>query len=46
MNLEVINTEKEYLSCLGKINDLFDRKVKPNSPEGKKLKTILLRVKQ
>ena len=46
MQLKTITTKKEYQSYLDWTDELFDKKVKPNSPEGEKLKIALLLIKQ
>ncbi len=46
MQLKTITTKKEYQSYLDWADELFDKKVKPNSPEGEKLKIALLLIKQ
>lgn len=46
MKLKVITTKKEYESYLAWIDEMFDKKVKPNSPEGEALQVALLLVKQ
>ncbi len=46
MQLKTITTKKEYNAYLEWVDDLFDKKVKPNSSEGEKLKVALLLIKQ
>jgi HTH-type transcriptional regulator/antitoxin HigA len=46
MQLKTITTKKEYQSYLDWADELFDKKVKPTSPEGEKLKIALLLIKQ
>ncbi len=46
MQLKTITTKKEYQSYLDWVDELFDKKVKPTSPEGEKLKIALLLIKQ
>ncbi len=37
---------KEYSSYLDRVEELFDKQVVPNSPEGEELQMILLLIKQ
>ncbi len=46
MQLKTITTKKEYQSYLDWVDKVFDKKVKPNSPDGEKLKIALLLIKQ
>lgn len=46
MKLKPIKTKKDYLAFLNWVDELFDRKVKPNSPEGEQLQIALLLIKQ
>ncbi len=46
MKLKPIKTNKEYEDCLVWVDELFDKKVKPNSPEGEELQIALLLIKQ
>lgn len=46
MELKIIKTKKEYLASLDWVEELLDKKVKPNSPEGEKLQVALLLIKQ
>jgi HTH-type transcriptional regulator/antitoxin HigA len=46
MQLKTIHTRKEYQAYLDWVDEMFDKKVKPNSPEGEKLKIALLLIKQ
>ena len=45
MELAVIKTEEDYNSLLEWIDEQFDKKVSPESPEGKKLEVALVLVK-
>jgi HTH-type transcriptional regulator / antitoxin HigA len=45
MKLKPIKTKKDYLAFLDWVDELFDRKVKPNSPEGEQLQIALLLIK-
>lgn len=45
MELAVIKTEEDYNSLLEWIDEQFERKVSPDSPEGKKLEVALVLVK-
>jgi HTH-type transcriptional regulator / antitoxin HigA len=46
MKLKVIKTKKEYQAYLDWVNELFDKKVSLNSPEGEELQVALLLIKQ
>jgi len=46
MELKVIKNKKQYEDCLNWVDDLFDKKVKPNTPLGEKLQVALLLIKQ
>ena len=46
MKLKPIKTKKEYEAYLDWVDDLFDKKVKPNSLDGEKLQIALLLIKQ
>ena len=46
MELKIIKTKKQYQDYLDWINTQFDKKIKPNTAEGEKLKLALLIVKQ
>lgn len=46
MKLKPIKTKKEYENILDYVDQLFDKKVKPNSPEGEQLQIALLLIKQ
>lgn len=46
MELRIIKTKKQYQQYLDWVDNAFDRKVKPNSPEGEKLQVALLLIKQ
>lgn len=46
MELKTIKSKKEYNAYLNWADELFDKKAKPNSPEGEKLKVVLLLIKQ
>lgn len=46
MRLKPIKTKKEYEIYLDWVDRLFDKKVKPNSPEGEQLQVALLLIKQ
>lgn len=45
MELSVIKTEKEYDTLLEWVDLQLDKKVKPDSPEGKKLEVALVLIK-
>ena len=46
MKLKPIKTKKEYETYLDWVDELFDKKVKPNSNEGEQLQVVLLLIKQ
>lgn len=46
MRLKPIKTKKEYDAYLNWVDELFDKKVKPNSIEGEQLQVALLLIKQ
>ena len=46
MKLKPIKTKKEYEAYLNWVDELFDKKVKPNSTEGEQLQVALLLIKQ
>ncbi len=46
MELKVIKTKKEYQAYLDWVDELFDKKVAPNTPQGEKLQVALLLIKQ
>lgn len=46
MKLKVIKTKKEYQAYLDWVDEMFDKKVKPNSPDGETLQVALLLIKQ
>jgi HTH-type transcriptional regulator/antitoxin HigA len=46
MKLKPIKTKKEYEAYLDWVDELFDKKVKRNSPEGEELQVALLLIKQ
>lgn len=46
MRLKPIKTKKEYAAYLDWVDELFDKKVKPNSTEGEQLQVALLLIKQ
>ena len=46
MILKVIKTKKEYNQYLNWADALFNKKVKPDTPEGEKLQVALLLIKQ
>lgn len=46
MELKPIKSNKQYKAYLEWVDTLFDKKVKPSSPEGKKLQVALLLIKQ
>jgi HTH-type transcriptional regulator/antitoxin HigA len=46
MELKIIRNRKQYEAYIDWIDGMFDRKVKPASPDGEKLQIALLLVKQ
>jgi HTH-type transcriptional regulator/antitoxin HigA len=46
MELKIIKTKKQYQQYLDWVDEMFDAKVKPNSPEGEKVQVALLLIKQ
>jgi HTH-type transcriptional regulator/antitoxin HigA len=46
MILKVIKTKKEYNQYLDWVDKMFDKKVKPDTPDGEKIQIALLLIKQ
>ena len=46
MKLKPVKTKKDYLKLLDWINQQFDKKVKPDSAQGKQLQIVLLLIRQ
>jgi HTH-type transcriptional regulator/antitoxin HigA len=46
MELKLIKTKKQYNAYLDWVDAMFDKKVKPNTPEGSKVEVALLLIKQ
>ena len=46
MELKIIKTKSQYEKTLSWIDEMFDKKVKPNTPDGEKLQIALLVVKK
>ena len=46
MKLKIIKTKKEYDLYLDWVDELFEKKVKPDSPEGEHLQIALLLIKK
>ena len=46
MKLRPLKTEKDYETYLQWVDDQFEKKIKPNSPEGETLQVALLLIKQ
>lgn len=46
MKLRPIKSKKDYEVYLAWVDELFDKKVKPSSPEGEELQVALLLIKQ
>ena len=45
MELNVLKTEKEYQDLLDWVDEQFDKKIQPDTPEGKKLELALVLIK-
>jgi HTH-type transcriptional regulator/antitoxin HigA len=46
MELKIIKTKKQYQQYLVWVDKAFDKKVRPNTPEGEKVQVALLLIKQ
>lgn len=46
MELKKIKTEKEYDTYLNLVDEMLDKRIKPNTPEGKNSQNTLLLIKQ
>lgn len=46
MELKIIKNGRQYQQYLNWVDDMFDKKVKPSTPEGEKLQVALLLIKQ
>lgn len=46
MELKIIRTKKQYQAYLDWVDKQFDKKVKPDSPQGEKVQVALLLIKQ
>lgn len=46
MELKLIKTKKQYQTYLDWVDGMFNKKVKPNSPEGNEVEVALLLIKQ
>ena len=46
MKLKVITNKREYEAYLEWTDEMFDKKVKPSSAEGEKLKVVLILIKE
>ena len=46
MKLKPVKTKKDYLALLDWVDQQFDKKVKPDSPQGEQLQIALLLIKQ
>ncbi len=46
MELKIITTKKQYEACLDWVDSMFDKKVKPNTPQGNKVAVALLLIKE
>ncbi|MBX9782308.1 MAG: transcriptional regulator [Chitinophagaceae bacterium] len=45
MELRPVKTKKQYNEYLQWVDEQFDKKVQPNSPEGEKLQVVLILIK-
>ena len=45
MNLKIISSEIEYQQYLDWVDEMFDLKVSPSTPEGEKLDVVLLLIR-
>ena len=46
MNLKIIKSKKEYRQYLDWVDEMFDKKISPGTPEGEKLQIVLLLIAQ
>lgn len=46
MELKIIKNKKQYDMCLEWVDEMFDKKIKVNTPQGEKLQVVLLLIKQ
>lgn len=46
MNLKTIGSKEEYQQYLDWVNEMLDKKVSPETPEGEKLQDVLLLIRQ
>ena len=46
MERKIIKTTKSYKEVLIRIDEMFDKKIQPNTKEGKQLQRVLLSVKK
>ncbi|TDO29248.1 helix-turn-helix domain-containing protein [Sediminibacterium goheungense] len=46
MELKIIKTKKQYQEYLDWVDEQFDHRIKPGSPEGEKVQVALLLIKQ
>ncbi len=46
MELKIIKSKKQYEECLDWVDEMFDKKIKANTPQGDKLQVALLLIKQ
>ncbi len=46
MELKIIKNKKQYEECLDWVDEMFDKKIKANTPQGDKLQVALLLIKQ
>ena len=46
MDLKIIKTKEQYEEYLDWTDEMFDKKVKPNTEDGEKLQVVLLLIKQ
>ena len=46
MTLKIIKSELEYQQYLDWVDEMFDKNISPESPEGEKLQVVLLLIRQ
>ena len=46
MELKIIKSKKDYQISLDWVDEMFDKNVRPNSPDGEKVQVVLLLIKQ
>lgn len=46
MTLKIIKSEEEYQQYLDWVDEMFDKNISPETPEGEKLQVVLLLIRQ